>query len=542
MLITTTSILIVIGFINLVLGLGVFLSKTKFNITNTMFALIAITIAIWTFVIAFFRHTTDYDLALLALKQLYFFPVFIPLGFLFFVHNHTKMRLSLLGKASMRTFLAVSTIAIATLALFSDIFVADVIIPTTGEKQIIFGSWYILYIVYFTLMFGWSFLLLLWQYLTEENHALRIQTLFLFLGTFISSSIGLMTNLIFPWLGFFALNWFGNVTTVFFVGFIFYAIVRHKLFDLKLISTEILTFGLWFVMLSQFFMAKTPTEQALDLLILVLAIVLGTLIIKSVYNEVGNRERIETLAQDLEHANKRLRAIDKQKSDFVSIAAHQLRGPLTAINGYSSLLLEDSYGKIPDEPRTAIEKILYSGRLMASSIDDFLNVSRIERGKIKYDFAPEDLAELLKRATDEMAFVAKEKGLAFNVSIPDGPCMVTMDRGKIKQVLTNLIDNSIKYTPKGSIDVKLAFNVRDMRARISIEDTGIGVRKKDQKKLFDKFTRAGNANNSSVQGTGIGLYVAREFILAHKGHIWVESEGVNKGSKFFIELDLIMDE
>ena len=542
MLITTTSILIVIGFINLVLGLGVFLSKTKFNITNTMFALIAITIAIWTFVIAFFRHTTDYDLALLALKQLYFFPVFIPLGFLFFVHNHTKMRLSLLGKASMRTFLAVSTIAIATLALFSDIFVADVIIPTTGEKQIIFGSWYILYIVYFTLMFGWSFLLLLWQYLTEENHALRIQTLFLFLGTFISSSIGLMTNLIFPWLGFFALNWFGNVTTVFFVGFIFYAIVRHKLFDLKLISTEILTFGLWFVMLSQFFMAKTPTEQALDLLILVLAIVLGTLIIKSVYNEVGNRERIETLAQDLEHANKRLRAIDKQKSDFVSIAAHQLRGPLTAINGYSSLLLEDSYGKIPDEPRTAIEKILYSGRLMASSIDDFLNVSRIERGKIKYDFAPEDLAELLKRATDEMAFVAKEKGLDFNVSIPDGPCMVTMDRGKIKQVLTNLIDNSIKYTPKGSIDVKLAFNVRDMRARISIEDTGIGVRKKDQKKLFDKFTRAGNANNSSVQGTGIGLYVAREFILAHKGHIWVESEGVNKGSKFFIELDLIMDE
>jgi signal transduction histidine kinase len=183
-----------------------------------------------------------------------------------------------------------------------------------------------------------------------------------------------------------------------------------------------------------------------------------------------------------------------------------------------------------------VEKIFQSSKLMAISIDDFLNVARIEQGRMKYDIGTFDLCVLVKKAAEELEFVAQEKGLSMTITCPENPCYVRADQGKSKQIITNIVDNAIKYTPKGSIAVSLEVRPDGEAARVIVKDTGIGLSADDLSRLFQKFGRADNANRASVNGTGLGLYIAKQMTKAMGGAIWIESEGQDKGSTTTIEL------
>ncbi|MGB4076368.1 MAG: HAMP domain-containing sensor histidine kinase, partial [Minisyncoccia bacterium] len=255
--------------------------------------------------------------------------------------------------------------------------------------------------------------------------------------------------------------------------------------------------------------------------------------IRSVHQEIEQRKKIETLAKQLETANERLKELDQMKSEFLSIASHQLRAPITAIRGYSSNMMEGAYGALSETLKEPLSVIQESSRLMASSIEDYLNISRIEQGRMKYEKSDFDIADLAKKVVEELLPLASKKGLELSIEAPQD-LMVNADIGKMKQVISNLIDNAIKYTEKGSVRVHVAKD--DTLARIIISDTGVGIAPDEMEGLFEKFKRARGANKVNTTGTGLGLYVAKQLIEGNGGTIRIESDGVGHGSRFIIEL------
>lgn len=243
------------------------------------------------------------------------------------------------------------------------------------------------------------------------------------------------------------------------------------------------------------------------------------------------------LYKNLEIANEHLRVLDKQKSDFVSIASHQLRSPVTAITGYSSMLIEGTYGTLPLNVIEVLGKVYQSSRNLAVIIDDFLTISHIEQGKMTYKFETVEMKKIIEALIDEFLPVANDKGLFIHFTT-DGydEYNITGDFGKIRQVLSNLVDNAIKYTISGGIEIRITKDFALRKTRIMVKDTGIGLSKESISALFQKFSRAKEVQKVYTDGSGIGLYIGQELVKAHHGRIWVESEGEGKGASFFVEL------
>ncbi|PIT91396.1 hypothetical protein COU17_00190 [Candidatus Kaiserbacteria bacterium CG10_big_fil_rev_8_21_14_0_10_49_17] len=530
-----TSIIV----LNIFLALAVFFQRTSHSApANRTFTLIVVAIVTWSAGIIYYRYLQDVE-HLLALTRLHHIAaLFIPVFFLHFVTQYVREIVSVTRIIPLLAY--GSACALGLLTYFTASVVVAVSVPPVGEKVVVFGYGYLLYASHFLIFFSIALSLLFFAYLKSRNPAFRKRTLTLFLGVLIASSIGMVSNLILPWFGYFKINWLANFSTFFYVGFIFYAIVRFKLFNLKLIATEVFAFAILSFLVVELFLAETTTQLILRVVLIALVAILGYLLMRSVYREVEQREELERLTKQLEKANVRLRELDRLKSEFVSIASHQLRSPLTSMTGYASMILEGTYGKVSEGVREAVERIYESGWLMAESVEDFLNVSRIEQGRMKYEMQDFDLADLSKKSVEEQIPVAKNKNLTLTFQTDDtGPYTVRADLGKIKHVLTNLIDNAIKYTSKGSISVSVCRLSTGRTARVIISDTGIGFSHETGLKLFDKFVRARNAHEVNVSGTGLGLYVAKEMIEAHKGKIWAESDGEGKGSRFCFELPLV---
>lgn len=531
--------LLLVAFINFIFGTIVFFNKGNSRILYTTFTVLATFISLWTFVIVYYRSTQDYEDALLAVKFLYTIPVFIPACFVAFAYIYNGLPSSAIRHNIIRFSLLLISSGFAFVSFYTDLFVSDITIPTEGEKVVFFGAFFFLYVAYFLIIFGWAYYLLLIQFYSHPDKDVRMQSLFLFVGTFTGSGVSLITNLILPWYGYFALNWFGNASTILFVGFIFYAIIRHKLFDIKIVATELLSFGIWLLFLFRFFVSQTPSERIINIVSLFASIGLGVFIIQSVKKEIRTKEELQATLGKLEEANNRLTVLDKQKTDFVSVASHQLRAPTAAIRGYASLILEGTFGKVPDSIKEGVERIADSGKAMADMVEDFLNIARIEQGRMQYTMSTFDFQKTIEKVVESMSHMAKSKGLEFKYVVVSNKrgFAVYGDEGKLRQVVSNLIDNAIKYTSKGYVEIRLSREQTRPVIHLDVRDSGIGITKEDQWQLFAKFQRAQNANTVDVHGTGLGLYVAKEMIQAHNGIIWVESEGKGKGTTFHVEIN-----
>ena len=253
--------------------------------------------------------------------------------------------------------------------------------------------------------------------------------------------------------------------------------------------------------------------------------------------EIDARQKIEKLAKELEEANVHLTELDQQKSEFISLASHQLRGPLTAIKGYGSMILEGDFGPITDPIKEAVTKIFQSTSDLVVLVGDYLDVSRIEQGRMQYNFEHFDISQEIETVITELRPTLEKAHLTIAYDVDKSlQYFVDGDRGKIKQVIGNIVDNSIKYTPQGGIHVWLAKKDNN-KVLITVSDTGVGIKKEVLPNLFEKFTRAPDASKTNIMGTGLGLYIAKKMIEAHHGRIWAESAGEGKGASFFIELD-----
>ena len=316
-----------------------------------------------------------------------------------------------------------------------------------------------------------------------------------------------------------------------------YAMFRHDLFELKVAAIRMFIIFVVLASMIQVVIVDSNALRFVNGIVFFMVVGFGYLVLKNVHDEKVTREKGERLARYLANANARLRELDKQKTEFVSIASHQLRSPIAAIKGYASLIFEGSYGKVPEHINEPLKRILESGQRISIMVDDFLNVTRIEQGRMSYNMVPQDICKLLGSVVEELQVVANDKGLTLKMACnEDENIQVNADEGKLKQIFSNLIDNSIKYTPEGSIAVTVETREPEEKVLVKITDTGIGIAPEEVSKLFQKFNRASNANEANVLGTGLGLYIAREIMKAHEGWIDVQSDGVGKGSVFTVEL------
>lgn len=338
-----------------------------------------------------------------------------------------------------------------------------------------------------------------------------------------------------------SLELYGLVGMVIFMIYISILMVRFGAFNIKLISTQALVWALTALIGSQFFFIRTTTNFIINGITFVGVIISGYILVVSVKKEIKQRERLEQLRLKLEEsntkledANDKLKDLDKMKTEFLSLASHQLRSPLTAIKGYTSMVLEGDYGKMTKGMKEVIERIFQSSLNLSKVVEDLLDVSKIEQGGMKYEMSPFSLVANTKGIVDDLSINADKKGLKLSFeSDEESKCMVNGDQTKIRQVILNLIDNSIKYTKEGF--VKVSVRRVDDKVHFSVSDTGMGMTEETKKALFQKFSR-GEGGKVDASGSGLGLYLSKEIILGHKGHIWVESPGVNKGSTFVFEL------
>lgn len=316
-----------------------------------------------------------------------------------------------------------------------------------------------------------------------------------------------------------------------------YAILRHQLFNVKIIATEALIFTILAVAFFEVIIARGAPETLLKIGIFGLFFIFGISLMRSVLKEVEQRERMEKLSRELAEANQELRKLDRAKSEFISLASHQLRAPLTIIKGYISLILEGTMGALAEQGKKAMEIVSSSAEQLIKLVNDLLDLSRIEAGKIKYDFRKEDFISLWRKIINEFKPRADAKNVSVTLESIRPIIEFSFDPDKMREVAINLLDNAVKYSPdSGKVTIRIE-DAEDV-LRVSVRDQGIGIKKEDLGKMFTKFARTEEAQRMDPNGMGIGLYFVKRVIDDHNGKVWVESEGLGKGSIFFVELPI----
>ena len=244
---------------------------------------------------------------------------------------------------------------------------------------------------------------------------------------------------------------------------------------------------------------------------------------------------VEKATADLQVANKKLKLLDQRKDEFISVAAHELRAPMTAIKGYLSMILEGDAGKISPEASDYLSEAVGGNDRLIRLVNNMLNVARIEEGRMVFQMGTVSLAKVVATVFHEFEPDAKQKGLTFLSEIKQGiEDAVFVDRDRIHEVVANFMSNAIKYTDQGSVTVKLLN--RENKVRFEVKDTGPGISQADQGKLFQKFSRVESSAGKKI-GTGLGLYISKLLVEEFGGKIGVQSE-LSKGSTFWFELPL----
>jgi len=246
---------------------------------------------------------------------------------------------------------------------------------------------------------------------------------------------------------------------------------------------------------------------------------------------------LQRTSAELAAANVQLKDLDKAKSEFLSIASHQLYTPLTALRGYLSMMLEGDFGTISEQQKPIIDILQDSTNRLIELIKNLLDISRIESGRLELKLESIDLAAMAKSLVGELLPNARAKKLDLALEKPD-PALphVVGDTQRLRQVMLNFVDNAIKYTPQGFVHVSL--QKEGDKILFSVTDSGKGLLPEEIVKLFNKFTRVGGASRFHTEGVGLGLYVAKQIVKEHHGDIEVKSPGLNKGSTFSLYLPI----
>lgn len=506
---------------SLVIGVFVFGQNRKSDVHRRFF-LFTLAVAFWAFSYYYWQVASTASAALFWSRSLMAGTIFIPVTYLHFVLAFlrlTKTHKKLLDLSYLLFF-------IFFLFNFTPLFVNRV------EPTLHFKYWPKPGPVFHPFLFLWFVYISYATYLLFKAHRnarglRRVQIRYLLVGMLIGYAGGL-TNY-FLWYDI-PISPIGNGLVIFNVLILAYAILKHHLLDIRVIATEIFTASLILILFINIFTYDTVSQLILNIFVFIGAVFFGVLLINSVLKEIRARE-------ELKSAYEELKKLDVAKTEFISIASHQLRTPLTIIKGYISMILEGTYGNLSKKVKRPLENVYQSNERLIKLVNDLLTVSKVETGKIETNFDRINLEEMISGLLDEFEIRAKEKNLKLKfVKTKKRLPKLFVDKNKIRQVILNLVDNAIRYTNKG--EIVISCELRDGNYRIMVKDTGEGMTSEEAAKVFNSFSRGSAGMKFWTEGVGLGLYVAKKFVELHNGRIWAKSEGKGKGSTFYIELPL----
>ncbi len=237
----------------------------------------------------------------------------------------------------------------------------------------------------------------------------------------------------------------------------------------------------------------------------------------------------------------REKEIDQMKSDFISLVSHELRTPLTSIIGFVSFILDGKAGAINDRQRNSLARVQRQSKRLAALINDLLDISRIESGRIQMDQAPISLLETVTQRIEEIRPQADEKSIQLDLTTPESVPQILGDEARIGQVFTNLIGNAIKFTPNnGEVNIKVEADGNLLH--VEVIDTGPGIPPEERQKIFDKFYQLSDISTRQQGGSGLGLSITKSIVEAHGGKLWIDDGNQGKGSNFQFVLPLIRED
>jgi signal transduction histidine kinase len=492
-------------------GLAVFILRGNWRRpVNALFGAFLIALALWGLALVAYGASTTSASAIVFGKMAYAVALLVGGTFYLFSLAFPENRWPATG--STLTVVILAAAYCAALPLPSLLFAGLTVLPQ-GNQVVLYPAGYLC----FALMFCFLFLTGLartWRKWRTSSEPSRTQLLVIALSVTIAGLGGMFFNLAIasPFVDDFNYLWTGPLFTTVIAVAIMYAVFRFRLFSAKVIGTELLIALLWIFTLLRTLLAADPREQVLNGALFVLSVIIGALLVKSARDEVRAREAL---------------------SEFMSFASHELRNPITAIRGFASNVLEGASGEVSPTVRDAVLKIRAESDTVLALISQYLSKSKLELGQLTYDVRSIDVGALVNGIAEGLQGRAREKGLTLRVHLAPAPALAQADEAKLREVIGNLIDNAIKYTKEGGVDVSL--EERSGSARITVSDTGVGIPPETLHHLFGKFSRA-DAQRMNLLGSGLGLYLAKTFVEGMGGRIWAESDGLGRGSRFVVEL------
>jgi signal transduction histidine kinase len=503
----------------LIAATSLFMASLMFSLgktaQNRIWGLFCLAVFVWGVSFYFIASTSSPQVARFWWIISHIGVILIPVLFIQFVYEF-------LGKKN-NAFLT-CVYALGVLFLFADLYTNWII----NQMSFVFGQFYydsppaLLYpefFIFFQVLIIYGHYLLYRAYRRSRDELFRQQIRHFFMATLVGflgggASFG-------PVFGFDVYP--TTILTVpLYPVIVGYAILKYRLFDMKVVTAQIIAAVIFIFTFVRFLTSTGPIDYLLNGGLVVIALALGVYLIRSVMHEVELREEIEKLSNE--------------KSEFMTFASHEIRNPITAMRGYASLIFDGTVGEVSPQVQDVAQKILVNGDTVLSLISEFLNKSKVELGQISYSVTDVDIEKTIRSIVEGFKAHALENGLSLEVKIDFPGLMAKADEAKLREVVGNLIDNSLKYTKKGGVVVEV--EKRNGMARVIISDTGVGIAPETLPNLFQKFSRA-DAQKMNLLGTGLGLYLAKTFIEGMGGKIWAESDGKDKGSRFIIELHIV---
>jgi len=511
--------LLIGGFSALLSGFVVFIHNRR-RLENVAWLLSNITSAIWSFGYFTMITTTSHEVATISNYILHFAATLIPVFYLLSV-------LSITGEYYKHKIQFLVTFIIGFIFLLmvpTKLFVKDVIpkahfnfVPDAGLAYIWFTLFFFAVVAY-TLYFVFK----KYKVVNDQVQKAKLKYIILFtiFGFSGGGSVFFLT---------FNINILPYPIILFSIYPIVsgYAIFRYQLFDVKVILTELIVFISWIVLLVRTLLSASIYDAYINSGFLLIMIVVGVFLIKSVIQEVKLREEIQKIGLDLQKAN-------TAQANLIRFMNHQVKGRLGNVKNIFAELLTDDYGVMPEDSRFLLKKGLEEANLGVDYVQNILKGASAENGTLSYQMKEIDFGNLVETVFEEQKSFAEEKGLKIDLNKNEGGYGVIADSLHLSEAIKNLIDNSIHYTPEGSINLKL--ETTEEKVIFKIEDTGIGLSDNDKSKLFKSGGRGEDSLKINVNSTGYGLAFVKGVIVAHKGKVWAESSGKGKGSTFVIEL------
>lgn len=519
------AVLMVASF-NLVLA-GIILAQDFRSATNRAHALMSSTIAAWGVAAGFYLLVPPSNVVFFELlpRLVYFFGISTSAAFLHFALLFDSEKPP---SAKVTWLLGLVTAGIFYLYVFTDQVIAGPLVTEDGLKGFLFGK--LRFVVDVEL---WGFFLIALVVFVRKYRRFtgqaRLQVLVILMGTYASLLIAGTTNNTLLAMGIFEYFWVGPTAVIVWTLSMAYSVARLQLFNVQLIAAEMLIILLWIMFLLRAVLSQGETDFFINVGFFLAVLLLGIFLINSVIRKVHQRELIEKQEKELAFVN-------TQQESLLNFISHEVKGYFAKGEAVFSGITEGDYGVPTPSLNAMATRGLEDVRTGVSMVMSILDASSMKRGTVAYRMSLFDIKKTVREVAEELRPEAEARGLQYVVTGVTGAVYAMRgDEVKVrKHVVRNIIDNAIRYTPSGSVKIDLQCTAST--ARLTVEDTGVGITSEDMVRLYTEGGHGKDSQKTNVHSTGFGLYIAKQVVGAHDGTIEATSAGEGMGAQFVVEL------